>query len=150
MTIDPQTLRGNWNFPTLMRFGPGRIAELADACTELGMTRPLLVTDPGLSKMPMVVDARDANLAAGLETPMFSDIKGNPVGRNVEDGVAVYRATGCDGVIAFGGGSALDAAKAIALMIGQDRLIRRIRELQRRYLVAVVAIHSNVRYLVAL
>ena len=123
MTIDPQTLRGNWNFPTLMRFGPGRIAELADACTELGMTRPLLVTDPGLSKMPMVVDAREANIAAGLETPMFSDIKGNPVGKNVEDGVAVYRATGCDGVIAFGGGSALDAAKAIALMVGQDRPI---------------------------
>ncbi len=89
MTIDPQTLRGNWNFPTLMRFGPGRIAELADACAELGMTRPLLVTDPGLSKMPMVVDALDANLAAGLETALFSDIKGNPIGKNVEDGVTV-------------------------------------------------------------
>ncbi len=123
MTIDPQTLRGNWNFPTLMRFGPGRIAELADACTELGMTRPLLVTDPGLAALPMIGAARDANAAAGLETALFSDIKGNPVGKNVEDGVTVYRATGCDGVIAFGGGSALDAAKAIALMVGQDRPI---------------------------
>ena len=62
-------------------------------------------------------------LSSGLETALFSDIKGNPIGKNVEDGVTVYRATGCDGVIAFGGGSALDAAKAIALMVGQDRPI---------------------------
>jgi hypothetical protein len=53
MTIDPQTLRGNWNFPTDMRFGPGRISELADACRALGMTRPLLATDPGLKDLPM-------------------------------------------------------------------------------------------------
>jgi hypothetical protein len=123
MTIDPKTLRGNWNYPTQMRFGPGRIAELADACRELGMTKPLLVTDPGLKDLAMVRDAVAANESAGLPTAVFADIKGNPVGRNVDDGVAAYRAAGCDGVIAFGGGSGLDAAKAIALMVGQTRPI---------------------------
>ena len=123
MTIDPQTLRGDWNYPTAMRFGPGRISELADACRALGMTRPLLATDPGLKDLPMVRDAVTANEAAGLPTALFADIKGNPVGRNVDDGVAAYRDAGCDGVIAFGGGSGLDAAKAIALMVGQNRPI---------------------------
>ena len=121
MNIDPQTLRGNWNYPTAMRFGPGRIAELADTCRELGMTRSLLVTDPGLRDLAMVREAVAANDAAGLPTAVFADIKGNPVGKNVDDGVAAYKAAGCDGVVAFGGGSALDAAKAVALMVGQTR-----------------------------
>ncbi|MFQ5958854.1 MAG: iron-containing alcohol dehydrogenase [Alphaproteobacteria bacterium] len=123
MNVDPSALRGNWNYPTAMRFGPGRIAELADACHALGMARPLLVTDPGLSELAMVRDAVAANDAAGLPTAVFADIKGNPVGRNVDDGVAAYKAAGCDGVIAFGGGSALDAGKAVALMVGQTRPI---------------------------
>ena len=118
MNIDPKTLTGNWNYPTAMRFGPGRIGELADACKSLAMGRPLLVTDPGLSVFPMV----SAAVAASGAT-LFSEIKGNPVGRNVADGVAAYKAGACDGVIAFGGGSALDAGKAIALMVGQSRPI---------------------------
>ena len=123
MTIDPKTLSGNWTYPTQVRFGPGRIAELADACTELGMARPLLVTDPGLAALPFVRAAVAANDAAGLPTAMFADVKGNPVGSNVDDGVAAYREAGCDGVIAFGGGSALDVGKAVALMVGQTRPI---------------------------
>ncbi len=123
MTNDPKTLRGNWNYPTAMRFGPGRIAELAEACASLGMTRALLVTDPGLRALPMIDAAVAANEAAGLPTEVFSDIKPNPVGANVDAGVAAFRAAGCDGVIAFGGGSALDAGKAIALMVGQERPI---------------------------
>ena len=115
------SLTGSWNYPTRMLFGPGRIAELAAACRELGIVRPLLVTDPGLAGLPMVRDAIAANEAAGLPTGLFADIKPNPVGRNVDDGVAAYRAGGHDGVIAFGGGSGLDAAKAIALMAGQSR-----------------------------
>ena len=123
MTFDPATVSGNWNYPTKMIVGPGRIAELADACRSQGMARPLLITDPGIAALPMIADAVAANEAAGLPTGLFSDIKGNPIGRNVEDGVRAYRDGGHDGVIAFGGGSGLDAAKAVALMAGQDRPI---------------------------
>lgn len=121
MTIDPKTLTRNWNYPTSVRFGPGRIAELPDVCKELGMRRPLLVTDPGLRKLPMVESALASLRAAGLGDQVFSDIQANPVGKNVVDGVAFYQRSGCDGVIAFGGGSALDVGKAIALMAGQTR-----------------------------
>ncbi len=114
-------LTANWNYPTAIRFGVGRIAELPDACRALGMARPLLVTDPGLANLPMVADAHGACVDAGLGCEIFSEVKGNPVEANVTAGVARFRDGGHDGVIAFGGGSALDAGKAVALMAGQDR-----------------------------
>ena len=114
-------MKGNWNYPTAVRFGAGRVVELADACKSLGMRKPLLVTDPGLARLPMIAEAIARNAVSGLPTGLFSDIKPNPVLRNVEDGIAAYRAGGHDGVIAFGGGSALDAGKAIAFMTGQAR-----------------------------
>ncbi len=114
-------MRGNWNYPTAVRFGTGRAAEIGDACKELGMTNPLLVTDPGLAALPMIEDAVKSCENAGLKCSVYSDVKPNPVGKNVDDGVAAYKAGGHDGVIAFGGGSGLDAAKAIALLVGQNR-----------------------------
>jgi len=123
MTFDAATVTANWNYPTKMIVGPGRIAKLADACKSLGMSRPLLVTDPGIAALPMVVEAIALCEEGGLSCGLFSDVKGNPVGRNVADGVHVYREGDHDGVIAFGGGSALDAGKAVALMVGQDRPI---------------------------
>jgi alcohol dehydrogenase class IV len=117
------SLRGNWNYPTAIRFGAGRIAELPDACRTLDMKRPLLVTDPVLAAMPMIASAVAACRSAGLACEVFSDVQANPIEANVTNGVAAYRRGGHDGVIAFGGGSALDAGKAIALMIGQTRPI---------------------------
>lgn len=119
--IDIKTLSRNWNYPTSVRFGVGRIDELPAVCAELGMKRPLLVTDPVLRAMRMIESALGYLRAAGLGDAVFSDIRANPVGKNVEDGVASYRAQNCDGVIAFGGGSALDVGKTIALMVGQSR-----------------------------
>jgi alcohol dehydrogenase class IV len=114
-------LTGNWNYPTSVRFGPGRVRELADVCASVGIKRPLLVTDPGLSGLPMVAEAVALCQEARLPVVVFDRVQANPIARNVEDGLAVYRAGGHDGVIAFGGGSALDAGKVIAFMAGQTR-----------------------------
>ncbi len=114
-------LRGNWNYPTAIRFGAGRIAELPDACRSLGMRRPLLITDAGLAKLPIVARIVELCRAAGLGCELFCGIQPNPVEQNVTAGVAAYRSGGHDGVIACGGGSALDGAKAVALMVGQRR-----------------------------
>ena len=114
-------LRGNWSYPTAIRFGAGRVSELADAVIKSGIKRPLLVTDPMLAAMPMVAAAKEALEAAGLPCTVFSDVKSNPVAANIDAGVAVFRQGEHDGVVAFGGGSALDAGKVIAFMAGQTR-----------------------------
>jgi len=112
---------GNWSYPTDIRFGAGRISELPEVCASLGMKRPLLVTDGGLVDLPMLRDAVNACQQAGLGIAVFSDVRSNPVDTNVTDGVAALHAGKHDGVIAFGGGSALDVGKVIAFMSGQTR-----------------------------
>lgn len=115
------TFSANWNYPTNIRAGAGRINELADLCKQMGMHAPLLITDPGLAVLPMLQSVVDMLNKNGVECGVFSNIKANPTAENVDDGVDFYRQHKHDGVIAFGGGSALDAAKAVALMVGQDR-----------------------------
>ncbi len=112
-----------WNYPTAVRSGIGRIDDLPAACSELGMSNPMIVTDPGLSEFPMIQQALQHCQQQLKGCGIFAEIKGNPTGENVEAGVTACKAGNHDGVIAFGGGSALDAGKAIALMVGQDRPI---------------------------
>lgn len=114
-------LAGNWSYPTAMRFGAGRISEIADACAAAGITKPLLVTDKGLADLPITQATLDLLDAAGLGRALFSDVDPNPNEKNVEAGLSVYREGGFDGVIAFGGGSGLDLGKTLAFMAGQTR-----------------------------
>ncbi|MCB1381116.1 MAG: iron-containing alcohol dehydrogenase [Alphaproteobacteria bacterium] len=109
----------NFNFPTALKYGPGRIKELAEHCTAHGIKRPLFVTDPGLAGMEMVKAIVDDVKRAGLGIAVFSDVRPNPIEANITEGVRAYKAGKHDGVIAFGGGSGLDIGKMIALMHGQ-------------------------------
>jgi alcohol dehydrogenase class IV len=115
------TLVGNWSYPTAVKFGAGRLKELAEACAATGMKKPLLVTDKGLADLPITTATLDLLEAAGLGRAMFSDVDPNPNEKNLEAGLEVYRAGGHDGVIAFGGGSGLDLGKMVAFMSGQTR-----------------------------
>ncbi|MDP2620527.1 MAG: iron-containing alcohol dehydrogenase [Hyphomicrobiales bacterium] len=111
----------NWSYPTAIRFGAGRIKELAEACAAAGIARPLLVTDKGLANLPITKNALDILDAAGLGRAIFSDVDPNPTDNNLDAGVAAFKAGRHDGVIAFGGGSALDLGKLVAFMAGQTR-----------------------------
>ena len=116
-------LTSNWNYPTKVWHGPGRVGDLAEACKVASISRPFVVTDAGLRENPIIKQVQQGLAKAGLDAPVFADVKSNPTDGNLAAGLAAYRASGADGVIAVGGGSALDIGKCIAFMSGQKRPI---------------------------
>ena len=115
------TLTSNWSYPTTIWFGAGRIAELAAACHQAGIKKPLLVTDKGLADLPITQNALASLAGAGVEAALFAEVDPNPTEINMEAGLQAYKAGQHDGVIAFGGGSGLDLGKVVAFMVEQTR-----------------------------
>ncbi|ASY63739.1 Alcohol dehydrogenase [Sinorhizobium sojae CCBAU 05684] len=115
------TITANWSYPTAIKFGAGRIKELADHCKAVGMKKPLLITDRGLAPMAITQGALDILDAGGLGRAIFADVDPNPNDVNLEAGIRAFKDGGHDGVVAFGGGSGLDLGKCVAFMVGQTR-----------------------------
>ncbi|MDG1877196.1 MAG: iron-containing alcohol dehydrogenase [Acidimicrobiales bacterium] len=116
-------MHATWSYPTQIRSGVGRVAEIADACTEASITKPLIVTDPGMVDLPPIRSVVSLLNEAGIEHRLFSDLRPNPVGRDVAAGAERFQRGGHDGVIAIGGGSALDVGKVVAFHAGQTRAL---------------------------
>jgi alcohol dehydrogenase len=118
---DVARLATTWNYPTTVVYGAGSLAKAGRACEQAGIARPLVVTDPGLAALPVTARLIEVLGTAGRPAGLFTDVRPNPVAANVEAGVRAYRAGGHDGVVALGGGSALDCGKVVAFMAGQER-----------------------------
>ena len=117
------TLTANWSYPTTVKFGPGRIRELGEACLSLGVKNPLLVTDKVLAQLDITQNALAILKSSGFESSVFFDVDPNPNETNLEAALVVYNDGNHDAVIAFGGGSAVDLGKMVAFMSGQSRQI---------------------------
>ena len=113
----------NWNYPTSMWVGENRVEDISKACKQLEISNPVFVTDKDLINLDMTNKILINLKKEFNHLAVFSNFSGNPFGENVEDGVKNYNQSQCDGVIAFGGGSAIDVGKAIAFMCGQRRPI---------------------------
>ena len=109
-----------FSFPTPVRFGPGAVEQLPDALREVGVQKPLIVTDPGLVPTDAYATVVAALDSAAVPHAIFAEVHPNPLEVDIERAAGVYREAGCDGVIGVGGGSALDAAKLVPLRVTHD------------------------------
>lgn len=123
----------NWSYPTAIRFGAGRIAELIEACFAARTTRPLLVTDKGLADLPMTQAILERLREANFWPSFFSDVDPNPNERNLAAGIEVYLDHHHDGVVAFGGGSAIDLGKLIAFQAKQSEPVWAFEDIGDRW-----------------
>jgi len=114
-------MKSNWNYPTTIWTGEGRSADLPEACLITKIKNPLFVTDKDLVTIPITIRTINNLKKVFKDMNIFSNFSGNPFGKNISEGVKLYNKNKCDGVIAFGGGSALDVGKGIAFMCGQNR-----------------------------
>jgi len=114
-------MKSNWNYPTTVWTGEDRSADLPEACLISKIKNPLFVTDKDLVTLPMTIKTINNLKKVFKDICVFSNFSGNPFGKNITEGVELYNKHKCDGVIAFGGGSALDVGKGIAFMCGQTR-----------------------------
>ena len=116
-------MKFNWNYPTTVWVGEDRVHDLEEACINLKITKPLFITDKDLINLPFIRKITNEIKSKFQELKIFSNFSGNPIGENVDEGVNEFKKNNCDGVIAIGGGSAIDVGKAIAFMSGQNRPI---------------------------
>ena len=116
-------MKFNWNYPTTVWVGEDRVNDLGEACINLKITKPLFVTDKDLINLSFIQKIINEIKSKFQELKIFSNFSGNPIGENVDEGVNEFKKNNCDGVIAIGGGSAIDVGKAIAFMSGQNRPI---------------------------
>ena len=116
-------MKFNWNYPTTVWVGEDRVNDLGEACINLKITKPLFVSDKDLINLPFIQKIINEIKRKFQELKIFSNFSGNPIGENVDEGVNEFKKNNCDGVIAIGGGSAIDVGKAIAFMSGQNRPI---------------------------
>ncbi len=116
-------MKFNWNYPTTVWVGQDRVRDLVEACINLNIKKPLFVTDKDLINLPFIIKIISEIKVKFKELSIFSNFSGNPIGENVDEGVNEFKKNNCDGVIAIGGGSAIDVGKAIAFMSGQNRPI---------------------------
>ena len=116
-------MKFNWNYPTTVWVGENRVNDLNEACKNLNIIKPLFVTDKDLVNLSFIKKIINENFKKFENFNVFSNFTGNPIGENVDEGVKEFKKNNCDGIIAIGGGSALDVGKAIAFMSGQNRPI---------------------------
>jgi alcohol dehydrogenase class IV len=112
-------LSGHWNYPTSISFGVGQVQELPHIINQKGYKNPLIVTDKGLAQLSVIKDIERLLTDNQIPFAIFSDIKPNPTSTNIQDGIQCFKNNHHDVVVSVGGGSSLDAGKAIALMVEQ-------------------------------